>query len=232
MNPATPASTTLTSSLASRLREDIINGVYAPGSRLRTKGLCERYGVSLIPMREALSRLASSGFVQAEDQRGFHVPEVSAAELVDITCTRLYVEKEALRRSIENGDLAWETRLIAAHHRLSRLPMQQASHPGVTPEWDEAHVEFHSALLSACDSKWLLNLASMLRDQTARYRHLSVQSQGSRKVSSGKGGKRDVAAEHQALLDAALKRDVAKATQLLEKHFQTTTELVLQQSIE
>lgn len=223
-----PPSATLGSSLASKLRADIIKGVLAPGSKLRTKELCERYGTSLIPMREALSRLASSGFVEAEDQRGFKVAKISAADLADITCTRLFIEKEALRRSMAAGDLAWESQLIAAHHRLSRLPMQLFDQPGIAPEWEDAHTVFHQALLSACDSQWLLNVAGMLRDQTARYRHLSLQAQIS--ATSGKGkhaNSRDVAAEHQALLDAALKRDTELATKLLEQHFQATSDLVL-----
>ncbi len=221
------SSTTLSSSLASQLRADIIKGVLPPGSKLRTKELCERYGTSLIPMREALSRLASSGFVQAEDQRGFRVSEVSAADLADITCTRLFIEREALRRSIEHGDLAWESRLMAAHHHLSRLQMQTPDEPGIAPDWEEAHTVFHQSLLSACDSKWLLNLAGVLREQTARYRHLSLQASPSSQAATSKSS-RNVAAEHQALLAAALSRDANVATALLEKHFQATTELVLQ----
>lgn len=221
-------STTLSSSLASQIRTDIIKGILAPGSKLRTKELCERYGTSLIPMREALSRLASSGFVQVEDQRGFRVAKVSAADLADITCTRLFIEKEALRRSIEKGDLGWESRLIAAHHQLSRLPMLLPNEPDIAPDWEAAHAAFHQALLSACDSQWLLNLAGVLRDQTARYRYLSVQvPPNSKPFKSKHSSQRDVAAEHRGLLDAALKRDVTLATQLLEKHFQATSELAM-----
>ena len=66
-------------------------------------------------MREALSRLATSGFVVAEDQRGFRVADVSAAELTDITDTRIHVECEALRRAIAQGGLtgksAWPARI-------------------------------------------------------------------------------------------------------------------------
>lgn len=210
-----------------QLRDDIIKGVLPPGSKLRTKELSERYGTSLIPMREALSRLASSGFVQAEDQKGFRVAEVSAEDLADITCTRLFIEKEALRRSIQLGDLAWESRLLAAHHHLSKLPMQLSDEPRIAPEWETAHAEFHRVLLSACDSIWLLKVATDLREQTARYRHLSLLGQQSLNSENSKS-KRDVAAEHQSLLNAALQRDAALATGLLENHFHATSELVLQ----
>lgn len=223
-------SKTLSSSLAAQLQTDIIKGVLPPGSKLRTKELCERYGASLIPMREALSRLASSGFVQAEDQKGFRVAQVSAEDLADITRTRLFIEKEALRRSIEHGDLAWESRLIAAHHQLSKRPMQLPDVVGIAPDWEAAHAEYHRVLLSACDSKWLLKVAADLRAQTTRYRHLSLQVQSPIKSTKVKSS-RNVAAEHQGLLDAALKRDPNLATALLEKHFQATQELVLQPGV-
>ncbi len=206
---------------------DIIHGVFAPGSKLRTQELADRYGVSLIPMREALSRLASSGFVRAEEQRGFRVSETSASELTDITNTRILIEKEALRRSIKLGDLTWESNLIAAHHRLSQLQMQDASVPGVRQEWDDAHGAFHAALLAACDSKWLQSLAVELRDQTSRYRHLSVQTTQAGNSSGRKSARRDVAIEHREILDAALDRNIELANQLLEKHLRLTTDLVL-----
>ena len=221
-------SRTMASSLASSLRSDIIRGQLPPGSRLPIKDLCERYDVSAIPMREALSRLATSGFVVAEDQRGFRVADVSPEELADITETRIHVECEALRRSILHGGLDWEEKLAGAHHRLSRLPMLAEGRAGVSEDWDRAHVAFHSALIGGCGSKWLLTLAELLRDQTARYRHLSVAGQ----QPAPKGGKRsgparDVPAEHQQIVEAALARDAQRACALLAEHFKTTTQLVL-----
>jgi len=216
---------TLTSSVVARLRADIINGVLPPGSKLRTRELCDRYEISLVPMREALSRLVSGGFVQVEDQRGFRVADVSADDLNDITNVRLHVEKEALRLSIEKGGLAWESNLVAAHHHLSRLPMEMPGAQGVNPEWEQAHTAFHQALLAACNSRLLLQLAEQLREQTSRYRHLSIRA--APPAQNNGWLKRDVAAEHEALLNAAVKKDIALANELLEKHFRNTSNLVL-----
>jgi len=220
-------SRTMASSLAASLRSDIIRGTLAPGSRLPIKELCERYDVSAIPMREALSRLATSGFVVAEDQRGFRVADVSPEELADITETRIHVEYEALRRSIAHGGLDWEEKLAGAHHRLSRLPMLAEGRAGVSEDWERAHVAFHSALIGGCRSKWLLTLAELLRDQTARYRHLSVA--GEMHAPKGKRATpvRDVPAEHQQIVEAALARDAQRACLLLAEHFKATTQLVL-----
>lgn len=229
-NAAAPPSKTMASMLAASIRADIIKGALRPGSKLPIKELCDRYQAGAIPMREALSRLATSGFVVAEEMRGFRVADVSAGELADITDARVHVECEALRRAIGCGDLNWEERLAGAHHRLSRLPMLDAGGSGVDPEWERAHVAFHSALIAGCDSKWLVTMADLLRDQTARYRHLSVAGElntppppKGRKATQ----KRDVTAEHQQIADAALSRDAERAATLLAEHFRRTTALVL-----
>jgi len=142
-----------------------------------------------IPVREALSRLASSGFVIAEDQKGFRVASVSAKELLDITNTRVHIEE---------------------------------------PEWERAHAAFHGALISASGSKWLNALAELLRDQTTRYRHLSVANlHAETSAESADGLARDVADEHLQLLNAVLARDVALATKLLAEHLWATSNLVL-----
>ncbi|MCY1343192.1 FCD domain protein [compost metagenome] len=87
------------------------------------------------------------------------------------------------------------------------------------PDWEQAHETFHAALLSNCGSPWLLRFANMLRDQTARYRVLSMHYTDS--------ADRDVPAEHRALLDAVLARDADKACALLAEHYETTTQNVM-----
>lgn len=230
--PLSTAPITRTSSLVAQLRTDIIGGVFAPGSKLLIKNLCTRYGTSPIPMREALSRLTSSGFVQAEDQRGFKVANASAHDLMDISRARVLVETEALRLSVLQGDVAWESRVVAAHHQLSRLAMREAGAPHtLSAQWDEAHMAFHDALLLACGSRVLLELAANLRERFTRYRYISAVAMGaSSRNGSGTTAPvtRDITAEHVALLDAVLARDVGRATALLQGHFEQTTELALE----
>ena len=200
---------TMASALADSLRGDIIKGVHAPGAKLAIKELCQRYDAGAIPMREALSRLATSGLVVAQDQRGFRVADVSRAELEDITDARIHIECEALRRSITRGSLDWEERLVGAQHRLLRLSMLTGD-GNIDAAWESAHDAFHIALISGCGSHWLVDLARMLRDQTARYRYLCITPGGEPPES-----KRDVTAEHRAMAEAALARDADQACALL-----------------
>ncbi len=214
---------TQASVLTDTIRHDIIAGTFAPRSKLKMRELSERYGVGVIPLREALSRLAMSGFVDVEDQKGFRVAAVSEAELLDITRVRQRIESDALRDSIRHGDLEWETRLISAAHRLNSLPLRTADNADINPQWDLAHDALHSALIGACTSPWLIKLSEMLREQTGRYRHISVKAEHAQT--------RDLQGEHQAIVDAALKRDADAACRLLTDHFARTAELVLAHQI-
>ncbi|NMG49847.1 FCD domain-containing protein [Azoarcus communis] len=211
---------TQASVLTDVVRQDIIVGTLVPGSKLKLRELSERYKVGTIPLREALSRLAMSGFVEAEDQRGFRVARTSPEELLDIAWVRQRIESDALRDAIEYGDLNWESGVLAAFHRLSRIPIEvPGGSCGLNPEWEHAHEVFHLAMLSGCRSKWLLRLASTLREQSARYRYLAALSSES--------SERNVHQEHEAITTAVLARDADRACELLSVHLATTARQAL-----
>lgn len=218
------ASRSLTLVAFDGLRSDILAGDLRPRDRLRIQQLTERYDVGATAVREALSRLVTEGLVTAEDQRGFCVADVSGDELQDLTRTRLWIEQSALRTAIEQGDLEWETDVLASFHRLSRMPPPSTG-PRAATAWRQAHRQFHFALVRGCGSAWTLRLCSMLYDQTERYRNLAGKA---REAAS-----RDVLAEHREILEATLARDATQACDLLARHFESTTKIILsQESIE
>src|SRR5262245_22083858 len=100
---------TLSAALAGHLRQAIIGGRFAPGTRLRLDELRSEFGVSLSPLREALMSLGAERLVDVEAQRGFRVPLVSEAALKEITTLRMQFECTALAAAIAQGDLAWES---------------------------------------------------------------------------------------------------------------------------
>ncbi|MCI2807616.1 GntR family transcriptional regulator [Eoetvoesiella caeni] len=219
--PAVEHGSTMASALAETIRTDIIRGRLAPGMRLKVQELARLYDSGTIPVREALSRLTTSGFVYALDRRGFFVKEISREELLDLTRVRLMIEPAALRDSIEHGDIAWEEHVLSAHHRMSRLRIHaDAMKHELDLDWEAAHDNFHRQLISACSSAWLLQFADTLRDQTTRYRHISVSSRQAR----------DVAAEHAAILDACLARKPDLAVGLICDHINTTASLALSET--
>lgn len=208
----TPA--TLSERAYGLLRDDIVAGIFVPGGKLKIDDIRRRYDIGASPIREALSRLASDSLVIAEGQRGFRVAEMSWEDLLDVTETRVLVEGEALEKSIQVGDDHWESICVAAHHRFVLIDKRvREGNVGDLVIWEQANKEFHWALLSVCPRPTLLRLCRQLYDQHDRYRRLS---------KSHSIGVRDVAAEHKAILDAALKRDAEEAKRLVAEHMQLT----------
>jgi len=201
------------------IRADIVACRLLPGQKLKISELCEHFNVSMGAVREGLSRLVAEELVVAEAQRGFRVAPISIDEIHDLTRVRIDIESKALRLSIEHGDLDWESRVVAAHHRLSKQSLyEQGDSERMTEGWANARADFHQALVSACPSPWLMRLRNLLYDQAERYRRLAVtiDQQG-----------RDVASEHRAVMEAALARD----TELAVKHYEklitgTTTSII------
>ena len=201
-----------------RLRSEILAGRLAAGARLPFAELSKRYDASTGVLREALPRLVEQGLVVSKPQIGFRVVSVSPEDLRHLTEARVVIESLALRQSVDHGDLAWESDILAAHHTMRRLPMLTAD--GVVGEaWLEAHAVFHSALLHACPNTRLTKIADTLRDSAEMYRCWSAQF--------GHEHGRDVAGEHLRILDAALARDADKATAELAAHIELTTEIFL-----
>ncbi len=209
--------TTQASAALSLLRDDILQGRLLPGARLRFDDLRDQYQIGLSPLREALMRLSSEGLVILEDQRGFRVAPVSKPDLIDITRTRQQLECLALRASIARGDDEWEGNLLSTFHQLEKSP-RTTQDDGANPGWESRHAAFHYALVSACDSRLLLQFRELLYDQSTRYRRLSQHYLDQ---------PRDDVAEHRGLMEAALARDADTAALLITAHFQKTADIVL-----
>ena len=199
---------TVGTSTYQRIKRDIIFGALEPGSKLKLEALKERYSASLSTLRETLNRLASAGFVEAPEQRGFFVTPVSPEDLTEITELRVLLECHALEKSIKNGDTDWEGNLVAAHHKLHLMEQRMLTGDQSEKEqWKRYDWEFHFAMIEACNSKNLLSLHSTLYDKYLRYQMLVLTYRGE-----------EASIEHKAMFDAALARDAEKAKRLLEEH--------------
>lgn len=201
--------------LVQQLRHLILSGDIAPGSRLQLEDLRQRFGVSLSPLREALSRLTAEGFVEGRENRGFHAADVSRENLFEITQLRAELEAMALAAAIRRGDDEWEERLVAVFHRLTKLESTQATHQ--IDAWEIAHREFHLTLVSACGTPLLPQFCTVLHDQNDRYRRIFLKHNPPQ---------RDVAREHKAILEAVLARDAELASERVRKHVTRTGRIV------
>jgi DNA-binding GntR family transcriptional regulator len=191
-----------------KIRSDIVFGRLLPGKKLKLERLKADYGASVSTLREILNRLHSERLVVAEGQKGFEVAPVSIANLREIAALRQLLEGRALEESFRAGDMEWEGRVVAAHHRLARMEERMAqgerSH---AEEWKRYDWQFHQALISACGSKMLIDNHAAVFDKYLRYQMIALSYRG------------DIAAnEHAELLDCALKRDATRACEVLTRH--------------
>ncbi|MGE9808966.1 GntR family transcriptional regulator [Janibacter sp. G1551] len=206
--------TTRAQEVYDQIRDRLLTGELEPGSKLKLNDFVEGYGVSLSVVREAVTRLAGDGLVQASPQRGFAVMSLTIEELIDLTRARVLIETMALAESIKLGTVAWEAAVIATHHELANTPM-------LTPEgvinadFTHAHRAFHDTLLAGCGSSRLQGVATELRACSELYQSWSQQL--------AHDDTRDVACEHRTIAELTVARDEEGAVAALRDHIERTT---------
>ncbi|MEP1122387.1 MAG: GntR family transcriptional regulator [Ilumatobacter sp.] len=181
----------------------MLRGALAPGTWMRQDELAASMGVSKIPVREALQRLAALGLLRFEPNRGAVIPALTAAEADENFTLRRAVEPELLRRSIPKltiVDLA-EAELALASDRPAT---SDADPSGLEANW-----RFHRAIYVASGWERGLAVVEILHASVAPYVRLYTDSLG---------GGSDSDVEHQALLDACRSGDVDGAVDLLDAH--------------
>lgn len=211
---------TLTDKAYQQLREDIVHGKFNPDEKLGIEFLKRTYDVGATPLREALYRLSSDGFVVVQGQRGFRVAEMSPAELEDITELRVVLEAMALSQSVANSDDEWESRVVAAFHHLTKAESQ--AEPDIH-EWEIRNRDFHFALISCCHSPWLMRFYETLYDQHKRYRNIARVDRGTR---------RNVHDEHIAICESALAKNIPALCEANELHIRRTAKITGQLLLE
>ena len=193
-----------------RVRADIVYGRLAPGQKLTLERMRGAYGSAVSTLREIFNGLASEGLVTAEGARGFEVAAISPDNLRDVAAMRQLLECDALRSSFESGDVEWEGRVVAAHHKLASMEKRMVpgdrSQEEVLRRYD---AEFHNALISACGSRLLLDMHAGIYDKYVRYLVLAAVFRGE-----------PVVEEHRKLLSCALKRDWRAAQATTITHIQ------------
>ncbi|MEU0936266.1 GntR family transcriptional regulator [Embleya sp. NPDC005971] len=211
--PSPPGKQMLSEQVYTHLRDAIMRGDYAPGDALKPQDLAREQGVSLAVVREALVRVVGDGLADRLANRGFAVPAYSDRRWQEIAEARRTVEPVLLRMSIERGDLDWEARVRAAHHRLARTPPYVPEEGEYyTAAWAEAHRVFHRTLLDGCGNRVLLET----------FDRMWTASELARRWSAHRNPGRDGIDEHRDLEEAALARDANTAAEVLTRHLTLT----------
>jgi DNA-binding GntR family transcriptional regulator len=162
---------TATEHALSQLRPLLISGELAPGTRIDQAELAKRFGVSIVPIREALARLQSVGLVEIVPHRGVFVTRVAADELVDIYTVREVLEEQAARiaaTKLTDADVEALNRISAA----MAAAVKSRDHERLL----SCNRELHFTIYRAAGRRHMLQIIERLWDLSARYAHLQLQA--------------------------------------------------------
>lgn len=150
-----------------RLRRAIVNGEFEPGAPLKHSELSEAFGVSLIPIREAIRKLEMEKLVESAPNRGAWVAPITASEVHDAYSVRILLETQALRLSIPKFNDADIEHMRDTYSQMLALGSRaDERYPGL-------HRELHFSFYRKCESPWLLHMIETLWSHTDRHRHLA-----------------------------------------------------------
>lgn len=163
-------STPRATEVSGRLREDLLTRALLPGQQIVQETLAERYGVSRVPLREALKELEAEGLVTHAPHRGYFVTELSARDMEEVYFIRALLEAEAIRAAcvrLSDADLD--------HIDGLRLLVEKALATADVEAIAAANRRFHFAIFEACAMPRLVRLLRTLWDATDAYRGIYFQ---------------------------------------------------------
>ncbi|AIO39272.1 bacterial regulatory s, gntR family protein [Burkholderia cenocepacia] len=196
--------------VAASLREMIINGELQAGERLVERDLAERFGISRIPMREAIQRLEREGLLDIFRNRGAVVRMLSASDVQEIYDMRTLLEGDAIYRSVKRLDDETLARAELVHRLLgeSSVPRRQG----------ELNREFHALLYSCCGNDRQLKAIAELRSQVERYERLQATLLADTPSFQ---------VEHEAILQACRERNARGARAMTVAHLDSARSVVM-----
>lgn len=202
-----PATRTLSEQVYHAVRARIMAGALAPGTFLREKDL-ETMGVSRTPIREALGRLASEGFLERLPHRGFRVPEESVANLLELYPIVASLELLAGRLAFDRFTTEDVARLRDINARLA-----EARDRGDVRAMLDLNTAFHRLITERGGNRRLALLLDDLRSQLSRLEHWYY---------SGRDRTQRSIQEHEEIIAAVERCDRARALELLERNMSLT----------
>jgi DNA-binding GntR family transcriptional regulator len=202
---------TLAQEVYTRIRESVMNGDLSPGEKISIRKMAERYGVSTMPVREALNKLQSEGFVRFE-RRSIFVSQLSAKELVEIFQIRINLEKLAMEWSYPNiGEKEIE--------ELTKLVKEMDEHIHSPVEWSGLNKQFHTKIYSYSTSKPMVEMLHAVWGRVDPY--MNIYSTSSYYLSLSQK-------EHYQMIDYMKNKEIDSLLELTTHHIQKTCDAVLE----
>lgn len=197
--------TSRTGVVADALREAIISGALEAGQRLNLDELSAHFGVSRMPVREAIKQLEVEGLVKVYPYRGVEVSSLEVDDLEELFGLREVLEQKAVERAVsflspDNLDEMKKT--LEAMDKLG----------GDEDQWIALNARFHEIINTACGWPRLLEMINVLRGNVDRYVRSYVSTEGRKKSQE----------QHWALYQACVDKDARRARRIIAEHVSDT----------
>lgn len=196
--------------VANSLREAIRKGALADGTELNQVSLSEHFGVSRIPVREALRALEAEGWITAPTHYRAFVQGLSVAQIDQIFDIRALLETHLIGKAIPFINAACLADLRERCDAMDRMRDHD--------QWLAANRDFHRALLAPSGATMMIDLVEQLSSQVERYL---------RQRRAGRDRQAAAGMEHRAIVRAVKERDAARARKLLRAHIMETRASIL-----
>lgn len=196
---------TASSAVTQLLRQSLDQGRWASGAPLRQEEIAAEFGVSRVPVREALFQLQAEGLVHMVPNKGMYVRTASAADLREWFRLRLLIESDLLAEAVPLHTPATLNRVETVQAALDKA---QAVH-----DWIAGDREFHEALYAPAQRPESMAIVRRLRHLVDRF-YFARMKPGTRAQGWHE--------EHHALIRAVRRRDAAAATKVLQAHLAHT----------
>lgn len=212
MNRVTIKARTTSDAIADMLAEEISTGTLALGAPLRQEELAARFGVSRIPIRDALQRLEGEGLVVIYPNRGAYVAELSVDEIREIIDMRVLIEGDLAFQAVR----AMDEDALRAIERTAKI----ATSAYQATSWAEADHDFHRALYQPARKPRQTALAFSLRRAIERYgvAHARLPERRTEWID-----------DHRAIVEAYRARNADAARQILTRHIERAGRFIITQ---
>lgn len=209
---ATVKPPTALEAVLAELRREIASGRLAPGAQLVQEDIAQRYGVSRVPVREALRILEGEGQLTYHAHRGYFVTLLSVDDLDEVYRLRELLETEALGRAVS---AVTDEDIAELDAQLTR--MEDASAAEDITRLTQENRNFHFAMFGLSDSPRLERLIRLLWDATDAYRAVYfIEPENRARVQS----------EHRAMVKALAARDTKTLIEVQDSHRQHAQDVV------
>ena len=210
----TTASATAAEQVADVLRQRILSGQMAGGTPVRQEALAGEFGLSRLPVRDAIRILIAERLLVARPRQGAAVAELTIHDLQELYDFRLAIEPALSRLAVSNL------------HRANVLMMEEqlkvtegAKHVAA---WIEANDRFHWLLYSESGRPWMIEMLDQARQRTGRYTRIKVAGLTSDPLNR----------QHRKILDAVIQRDGEALEVAVREHLRAGYDWVLRRLLE